>query len=206
MAYQLRGDRCEGLFAQRVSATGLRIVAFHEEPPEFDDTSLVLNIRLDGGPIPKSISITSTRPKQFYRLDTVVKGELYSMPLDIINHPDVGVAPSDFAMIICRQDCDNLVPTLESASFSDSSEANPYVVLVADLELFELRISLKDGDTGESLFDQEMLGNRTWPAARPAVFPLKPFFEEHETILFEVISIGRGNELIDSMSARLVRP
>lgn len=97
VAYQLRGDRCEGLFAQKVSATGLRIVAFHEEPPEFNKTSLALNMRLAGGATPKTMSITSTRPKQFYRLDTVVEGELYSLPLDIINHPDVSVAPSTLA-------------------------------------------------------------------------------------------------------------
>lgn len=99
-----------------------------------------------------------------------------------------------------------MVPTLRAVAFSDGSEANPYVVLVADLELFELRISLKDDKTGEKLFDQEMLGNRTWPAGRPAIFPLKRFFQGHETVLFEIIATGRGNVMIDSISARLLKP
>ncbi|QUS59155.1 hypothetical protein [Pseudovibrio brasiliensis] len=203
LSYRQRGDRCEGLFAQKVSATGLRIAAFHKHPASYDENSLAINISSGDSRAIKALTVTSLRPKQFYRMDTVYHGSNYSLSLDVVRHPDVNVKPTDFAAVICKENCDAATPTLIPASFVDENPFNPYVALVANLELYELRISIKDGDTGGVLFDKEMLGSRTWPAARPATFPLKPYLSERKNILFEVVASGRGNKLIDSISARL---
>ncbi len=203
LAYKQRGDRCEGLFAQKVSATGLRIVAFHKHPASYDETSLALNISLGDTSTPKSLTVTSLKPKQFYRMDAVSSGDVYSLPLDIVRHPNVKVAPADFAAVICAANCDTLLPRLIPASFSNNVSPNPYVALVADLEIFELHVVITDGSSAEVLFDKEMLGNRTWPAARPATFPLRSYLDGRESVVFEITAVGRGNELIDNVSAHL---
>ena len=149
--------------------------------------------------------MTSLRPKQFYRMDATLIGNNYSLPLDVVRHPEVNVAPSDFAAVICKANCETSVPTLTPASFGAEEVFNPYVALVANLELFELRISITADETGEMLFDKEMLGNRTWPAGRPATFPLKPYLENRDGVTLKIVAVGRGNKLIDSVSARLER-
>lgn len=204
LAYKQRGDRCEGLFAQKVSATGLRIVAFHKHPASYDETSLALNILLGETLTQKSLTVTSLKPKQFYRMDAVSSGDVYSLPLDIVRHPDVKVAPTDFAAVICAANCDTLLPKLTPASFSNNVSPNPYVALVADLEIFELHVMIKDGNSAEVLFEKEMLGNRTWPAARPATFPLRSYLDGRESVIFEITAVGRGNKLIDNVSAHLL--
>lgn len=203
LAYRQRGDRCEGLFSQQVSATGMRIAAYHRHPASYDDTSLALNISSASTETSKVLTVTSLRSKQFYRMDASFSGNNYSLPLDVVRHPDVNVVPSDFAAVVCKKNCDTSLPTLVPASFGGENAFNPYVALVANLELFELRISIKAGDTGEVLFDKEMLGNRTWQASRPATFPLKPYLENRDSITLEIIAVGRGKKQIDSVSARL---
>ncbi|SNZ07455.1 hypothetical protein [Cohaesibacter gelatinilyticus] len=203
LAYKKRGDRCEGLFLQQVSATGMRIAAYHKHPASYDETSLALNISSGTENSSKALTVTSLRPKQFYRMDTRFSGNNYSLPLDVVRHPDVNVTPSDFAAVVCKENCDASIPTLTPASFGRGDVFNPYIALVANLELFELRISIKADNTGKVLFDKEMLGKRTWPASRPATFPLKPYFKSHESITIEVIAVGRGRKQIDSISARL---
>lgn len=203
LTYKERGDRCEGLYAQKVSATGVRIAAFHEHPAVFDDNSLALNILSREISSSKILTVTSLRPKQYYRMDTVYAGAKFSLTLDLVKHPQINVDPSDLAAVICIESCDSSLPTLVPASFAQNTPFNPYIALVANLELFELKISITDDETGEVLFDKEMLDGRTWPAARPATFPLKRYLEGRDSVIFKVIATGRGNKLIDSISARL---
>lgn len=203
LSYKQRGDRCEGLFSQNVSATGIRIAAYHKNGAIYNKTDLAINISSNNSNERKHIIVTSLKANQFYRMDASFSGMHYSLPLDIVNHPDVNVIPSDFAAVICKNNCETSSPTLAPASFGEEASYNPYIALIANLELFELRISIKATDTGEVLFDKEMLGQRTWPAARPATFPLKPYLEGRDSIVLEVIAVGRGNKLIDSVSVRL---
>lgn len=203
LSYKMRGNRCEGLFIQKVSATGLRIAAFHKHPASYDDTSLAINISTNVSPTPKVLTVTSLKPKQYYRMDAAFGGANFSLPSSMIRHPEINVEPTDFAAIICKENCSSGTPTLVPASFDDDKPFNPYIAMVANLELFDLRIKIEDANTGELLFDTEMLGHRTWPAAKPATFPLKPYFDQSDSIVIEVVASGRGNKLIDSISARL---
>jgi len=203
LAYKERGDRCEGLFVQKVSATGLRVVAFHKNPAHFDDNALALNVSVNAQTQNKEMLVTSLRPNQYYRLDAAFNQDNYSMPLELLRHPQINIKPHELAAVICIKDCQSAIPTLAAASFSDENNANPYIALLANLEIFELSITIKDEVTGEILHEKEMLGSRTWPAGRPATFPLTPYFKEHDEILVEIVAVGRGNQLIDSVSMRL---
>jgi hypothetical protein len=205
LSYQPRGDRCEGLFAQRVSTTGLRIAAFHQHPARYDETYTALDIYSGEAASPKTLTVTSLRPRQFYRMDTIFDGDNYSLPLDLVTHPEVDVSPSDFAAVVCSENCRSSVPTLIPAAFDGITEFNPYIVLVASVDLFEIRIRIVRTEDGEVLFDQEMLGERTWPAGRPANFPLAPYLDNFDRVLFEVIATGRGNRVIDAVAVQLDR-
>ncbi len=136
-------------------------------------------------------------------MDTVYAGANYSLTLDLVRHPEIDIDPPELAAVICKENCNSPVPTLVPASFIENIPSNPYIALIANLELFELKISIKDEASGDILFDKEMLGSRTWPAGRPATFPLKPYLQDRESVLFEVVAVGRGNKLIDSIRARL---
>ncbi|PWL16308.1 hypothetical protein DKP76_18250 [Falsochrobactrum shanghaiense] len=203
LAYRDRGDRCEGLFVQKVSATGLRVAAFHKSAATFDENALALNINVSGHSGNKQLSVTSLRPNQYYRMDASFEQDNFSLPLELLRHPQIDIKPQELATIICVKDCQSAVPTLVAASFADEDNANPYVALVANLEIFELRVTIRDEETGEVLHDKEMLGSRTWPAGRPATFPLKPYFKGRNEVRMEIVAAGRGNELIDSVSMRL---
>ena len=124
LAYKQRGNRCEGLFVQKVSATGLKIAAFHMNPANYDDRSLAINITSNNIEATKTLTATSLRPRQFYRMDTTHTGPNYSLSLDVILHPDVNVKPSDFAVVICKENCETSIPTLIPASFVDNGPFN----------------------------------------------------------------------------------
>lgn len=203
LAYKDRGDRCEGLFVQKVSATGLRIAAFHKNAVEFDANALALNVSTGNHSGNKEMSVTSLRPNQYYRMDASFSQGDFSLPLELLRHPAIDMKPHEIAAVICLKDCQGAVPTLMSASFGDEDKANPYVALVANLEIFELRVTIRDEATGSVLHDKEMLGSRTWPAGRPATFPLKPYFRDRDEVLIEIVAAGRGNDVIDSVSMRL---
>ena len=203
LAYKDRGDRCEGRFVQKISATGLRVAAFHKSPAAFDDNALALNVSVGGHPGDKEMSVTSLRPNQYYRMDASFSQDNFSLPLELLRHPQIDIKPHELAAVFCIRDCQSAVPTLAAASFADEQNASPYVALVANLEIFELRVTIRDEATGEVLHDKEMLGSRTWPAGRPATFPLKPYFRDRDEILVEIVAAGRGAQLIDSVAIRL---
>lgn len=203
LAYKDRGDRCEGLFVQKVSATGLRIAAFHRNTAVFEANALALNVSVGSDFGDKEMSVTSLRPNLYYRLDASFSQDNFSLPLELLRHPAIDMKPQELAAVVCVKDCQSAVPTLTSASFGDEETSNPYVALVANLEIFELRVTIRDETTGDVLHDKEMLGSRTWPAGRPATFPLKPYFRDRDEILIEIVAAGRGNDLIDSVAMRL---
>lgn len=203
LSYKMRGNRCEGLFAQKVSATGIRIVAFHNHPISFESDALTMRIISDNKENVKNLTVSSLRNKIYYRMDTVYAGLNFDLSLDIIRHPEINMQPYDLAALICKQDCDGLTPTFIPASFVDNKKNRPHVTLMANLDILELNVLIKDQATGQVLFDQEIIGDRVWPARKAATFPLKDYLQGRKEIIFEVIAIGRGNTLIDSISARL---
>ena len=199
IGYRDRGDRCEGLFVQKVSATGLRIAAFHNHPAIYKKDSLHIGVYSKAVETSKELTVTSIKSRQHYRMDTVFSGDAYDLPLDVLQHPLIDVKPADVSAVVCTDNCQSTLPTLVPASFAKDKERNPYVTFIANLQLHELRVTIKDKGTDEILFSQEMLGNRSWAAGRPANFPLKSYLEKSKKLLLEVVAVGRGNKLVDSL-------
>lgn len=197
-SYKMRGDRCEGLFLQKVSTTGIRIVGFHNNPINFETDALTMNIISSDKDSVKNLTVSSLENNKYYRMDTIYADKDFSLSLDIIKHPEINLKPIDLAALICKQDCSNLIPTFIPASFSKGVKIRPYAILMANLELLQLNILIKDQASGAILYDEEITGGLSWPASKPITVPLKTYLQDRKEILFEVIAVGLGGNSIDN--------
>lgn len=202
LAYRNRGDRCEGLFAKKVSSTGLRLVAFHKNPVEFKPGDKSLTIA-SSTTAKSHLIVTSLRRKQYYRMDTKYSGQSFKLPLGIISHPEVSINPSELAAKICIGDCNVARPVLVAASFQETTLSNPYVALKSDVEIFELRVKVSDFSSGETLFDDELLGDRTWAPGRIARFEVREYFQKHQKLNLTITARGRNVTQVDTVSVVL---
>lgn len=206
LAYQDRGDRCEGLYAQPVSTTGLRIVGFLSRPSAFQDNDLGTYV-FSGGGGTRNITVTTTRPRQYYRMDTSVDTGAFFFSLDIIRHPELGIRPEELVAVICKAGCNGLRPELIPATIAAAEEpaTGSYLILQATHELRRLRLTVSDLSSGDVLFDRQLLDGNRWEAWRPAEFPLEIYLAGSRKLLFTAIAEGSSNTQIDTISAILSR-
>jgi hypothetical protein len=91
--YRLRGDRCEGTYAQKVSGSSRLLIASVVESFEaIDDSSpLSLNVAWTPTPQPVALRAYSIRPNLFYRMETVrpAPATTYAWPTDVIRALDI---------------------------------------------------------------------------------------------------------------------
>lgn len=96
MAYQMRGDRCEGIFKLEVNSTLLRIVSIVERFETFD-THLPENLKVEWG-LPPALGSEPVRlraiglaQRSFYRMDTAVRtGNMtFEWPLEILDRVEL---------------------------------------------------------------------------------------------------------------------
>jgi hypothetical protein len=204
LGYQDRGDRCEGLYVQPVATTGLRIVGFHSGQNDIsgDTIGTYVHARSDGR---KSLTVISTRKRQYYRMDTTFKGASFFYSLELTRHHELKISPGELVARVCVADCSTLRPTLVPARISSSQPkaAVPFVILQATKDLHRLRIEMTDPATGEVLFDRQLLTHTTWQAWRPAEIPLAEIFSSTDEIVFKAIAQGRSSNEVDSVSAVL---
>ena len=118
LSYRLRGDRCEGTYAQNVSGSSRLLVASFVESFETMDTSTT-PLRVEWTP-PGRESIRlraySIKPGLFYRMETARPGSspLYTWPTDVlrgldISNADIGVVGT-ISMTVGGARRDVLVP------------------------------------------------------------------------------------------------
>ena len=68
LAYKERDGRCEGLYVQNISTTGLRIVGYHAGLPRIAANALVLEVNTSAKG-KKHLKVSSTRARHYYRMD-----------------------------------------------------------------------------------------------------------------------------------------
>ncbi len=203
LAYHARGDRCEGLYVQNISTTGLKIVGYHMGQPNVAENALVLDVWAPGD-APKRLQLSSTRARQYYRMDAEFDGERFTFPLDLMRHPEIRLAPEEIAALSCIAACDSLQPELVPTRLGDKNAAGqPFVVLQANQDLHGLRITVSDPQTGATLFDRELLENSTWRAWRPAELPVARFFDTTDVVVIEIRSRGRAAGQFETVSSIL---
>lgn len=205
LAYKDRGDRCEGLYVQNISTTGLRIVAYHAGLPRAAENALALEIKAPSA-AKKHLRISSTRARHYYRVDTEFDQDQYMFSLGLARRGEVGLKVNELAAVSCVEDCSTLLPVLVPTQVGQAEEnAKPYILLQASKKLHSLRIQIVDIATDETVFDRELLSNTNWHAWRPAEMPVGQFLEKAEAIRVTIRSKGQSQTETDTISAILRR-
>jgi hypothetical protein len=104
LGYRQRGDRCEGVFVQDVSATRLTVVSFGQ----FDITGLGAGEdawQLEWEPVPDDVHIRAyaLRPRTYYRMDTWRPGgsRSYRWPTSVVTA--LNLTPADIGIVATAQ-------------------------------------------------------------------------------------------------------
>lgn len=206
LAYQDRGDRCEGLYIRPIATTGLSIVGFHSAPNHFLANENFVEVQTPAAGESKRLIVVSTRPRQYYRMDADFQDSSFLYPLDLIRHPALAIHPEELAAKVCLENCDTLVPTLIPASLSKvkRNETNSYIILQATEDLTYMKVTATDRETGEVLLSKESSDNFSWPAWRALRVPLANLPKKSDEVSFTVIARGKFQDEIDSVTATLL--
>jgi hypothetical protein len=202
LGYRLRGDRCEGLYAQDVGNTILQIASF-TRGDDASDFSGSLPIRWS--PIadhPVRLRVLGLERGLHYRMDTLrpAGAASYAWPLDVasalgIEAGEVGVLgwweteiDGSRRSIHVPVDVSTLEPKIQSGAYE--------IVLVPGAELEEVYLTLAPldgaGVPGAPLLDGEPLGWGYYPAGRPLQFPLEVDAAQEGLFLLEVAATLRA--------------
>lgn len=184
MAYRQRGDRCEGLYAQQVSALRLDIRSFVRSFAAFDpdkDAELTLAWQAPPGAVQDvRLRAFSLKPRQYFRMDTAVPAArgFYRWPSDVLaavplGRDDLGIlawlempGPADKNRAV-------YLPLRAGAPAAAPSEEGYEVTLVPSARLREVRVTLRRTDShGEvlaTLRRDEELGYGYYASEKPTV-------------------------------------
>lgn len=203
LAYQNRGDRCEGLYQQPVATTGLRILGFFRGASEIREGDAMPYV-FASYPGVKFLSVESIRRRQYYRMDASFDTDRFRYPFDLIRRPELAIDINDLALRLCVDACDGLLPVLVPTRLaSENSFADrPYLVLRATEDLTYLRIEII-GQERAVLYDQNILASTNWDAWRPVEVPLRDFMKSSGDLLFRATAQGRSARQLDSVAAIL---
>jgi hypothetical protein len=177
--YRIRGERCEGTYAQPVAGTPLIIASFTERFVAFDPESTTsLSLRwpaFESGPV--RIRAIALRRRFHYRMDAeqpASAGE-WEWPANLLSaldlgRPDLGVIAWTHRME-GDTERDILLPLRIDAGEAPDSDGDYALVVMPQIELTEVFVSVSrmdaDGRATEWLRDEEPLGFGYYPADRP---------------------------------------
>lgn len=171
VAYGDRGDRCEGLYQQPVSASArLQIIGVHRNPPQFGAVSAgPIVVSAPGAPGKDlKLRILSTRPQHYYRLDASLGAAArFTWKRDIIDHVRVGLKPAEVAALLCEGACEKPVPLIYPVSIAEGTAqqvAGITVRMRAALDLKSLLVTVtSNGAPLPHLNNQNILDRSTLP-------------------------------------------
>lgn len=182
VAYQARGDRCEGVYDQpAANRINLRIAGFHRGAPVFDaqkDEAVRLAVQPQEPGQEVLLQVVSTRRHDYYQMDTRAAGPdgTFTWPLDVARKLDNPLRPFHMAALACVADCAggaSAQPTLLPVSVGPATakgRAQLTVIAMADVELASLEATLRQ--RGASLFENLAVGGRYLPPHKPLRIPL----------------------------------
>jgi len=190
LRYRLRGDRCEGVYAQPVSGSSeLRLVGLVEHLEPFDDTtSAPLHVEWTapaGGAV--TLRVSPIRVGLYYRMGTTrpIAGTRYDWPSDIrkqlrIGSADVALLGST-SMTLGGTQREVFVPLRVTQRRPPASSPTYRLTLWPSAGLGEVYVSVAttgaDGAPARYLQRDEKLGYGFYPAARAIDVRLPPLPE-----------------------------
>lgn len=181
VAYQPRGNRCEGTYGKPMAATiNLRIVGFHLGYPDFDsrkDGAARITVRPYQAAQRILVRVVSTRPKAYFQMDTSALSDdgRFIWPLDVVRQLREPLRPLEMAAWACVANCQGnratLLPVHLSASAADEKPQTALTVLVmAGVELSSLKATLRRG--GDIVFENLPVGGRYLSPDTPIRIPM----------------------------------
>jgi hypothetical protein len=185
LSYRLRGDRCEGTYAQNVSGSSRLLVAsFMESFETMDTSSTALRVEwTPPGTQPVGLRGYSLRPGLFYRMETVrpASSTSYTWPTDVlrgldITNADIGVVATT-AMTIGGIKRDVLVPLRVSQHKAAVRSPRYRLTVWPSVELKDVFVTLAlagpDGKPKTYVQRDENIAYGFYPAERGIEIPLK---------------------------------
>jgi hypothetical protein len=177
--YRVRGDRCEGIYAQPVAGTPLVIASFTERFEAYDpDTtrSLVLQWSAPGAGHVRLRALALPR-RTYYRMDTEQGGSdsSWTWPADLLAALDIG-RPELGVVAWTRQavgdtERDVHLPLRIGAAQTTDAAGGYTLIVVPQVELTEMYVTVAaiggDGRAAAYLRDEEPLGYGYYPTDRP---------------------------------------
>jgi hypothetical protein len=175
--YRLRGDRCEGVYAQPVAGTNLLVASFSGSFSEYDRLTRDLGIRWpasEGGAV--HLRALSLRRKLYYRMDTAqpASAGAWTWPLDLltslgIKRPELGIVGWTRRRV---GDVERDVYLPLRVGGDAARDTRGYtLVLLPQVQLTEVYVTVAavdaDGRPATWLRDDAALGYRYYPADRP---------------------------------------
>lgn len=201
IAYQLRDDRCEGIYKLEVNSTQLRLSSVIESFEPFDtskpeDLTVQWTAPKDLAAADVRLRAESLRPRTFYRMDTVVPGARgsFSWKLDVVDR--LGYTRDDLGVLgwIRNPETDDedrreIYLPLRIRQGAAAPRAGTYEVafipevLLEEVYLAVTPVNAKGEALGPRLYDGQALGYGYYPAKTPTFFEISGFTQ---TGIYEV--------------------
>ncbi|HKH49906.1 MAG TPA: hypothetical protein VKM72_35075 [Thermoanaerobaculia bacterium] len=185
MAYHMRGDRCEGIYAQQVSSISIEVrslvAGFGAFDPAKDQELVLAWTAPPGSARDVRLRAFSFKPRTYYRMDTKVppgRGT-YLWPTDVLTSAELG---KDDLGLIAWTDLPGpgegasrpvFLPLRAGAGAAKGNDGYE-VTLIPSVKLSEVRMTVSrlddKGNVVATVQDRE-LGFGYYPQALPTVFP-----------------------------------
>lgn len=212
LAYGPRGDRCEGLYRQRVAnRINLRIVGYHigimQIPLETID-----EFRISAGGAGfasvSELQVTSLRERVYYQMDTrsLSKAGHFIWKLDLLKKLQDRFFLRDLGMLACDSNCNVqnenaiLAPIYFTAEKVEADDL-VQVLVVADVELQSLTADLNVG--GKMLLTDYRVGGRFLPAKRSQRLRLPQWHDREAELTLKAVT---HNGQRDVLTVKLAPP
>lgn len=177
--YRLRGDRCEGIYAQPVAGTPLVIASFTERFETYDpDSTRSLVVRWSAG-VPGEVRLRALalRRRLYYRMDAErpASAGSWEWPADLLaaldlERPELGVVAWTRRRVGAGDRDVHLPLRIANGSTAETAEAYTLVIL-PQMELAEVYVTVvrvdEDGQALAYLRDEDPLAYGYYPADRP---------------------------------------
>lgn len=182
--YRLRGDRCEGTYAQQVAGTPLAIVSWTQSFPAYDlnrRQPLHLEWESPGNNLGVRLRAQSLRRRLYYQMDALRQAgiKFYDWPVDLLAalalpKEELAVTAIERATV-GEAERDVYLPLRIGQGSAAGSPGGYQLVLLPGTELKEVFITLSETEGRKSVIRKaEPLGYGFYPAERPIDVPVAP--------------------------------
>jgi hypothetical protein len=182
MTYKMRGDRCEGIFAQQVSSPHIEIRSLVGTIQPFDpkrDSELVLVWKAPpGNKAEVQLRAFSFKPGRYYRMDTRVHPDrsAYRWPTDVLD--SVGLGKADLGLLAWTESVEPegtksaVYLPLSTGTGSSQAKKGYTVTFVPSTRLSEVhvKVSRLEGQKVPTVLGDEKLVDEYYALGEPAEF------------------------------------